>query len=104
LTAVGGTQFFTSPESAWNASSGGFSNYFKTAWYQQDAVATYLDNYISSEAKAYYSSNNYTDFGGRGFPDISAHSLYPEYVPENIRSPSHHSSLTHLLSQLPYRN
>ncbi|KAK0259976.1 hypothetical protein LTS09_005310 [Friedmanniomyces endolithicus] len=80
LTAVGGTQFFTSPESAWNASSGGFSNYFKTAWYQQDAVATYLDNYISSEAKSYYTSNNYTDFGGRGFPDISAHSLYPYYL------------------------
>lgn len=77
VTSVGGTQFFN-PEWAWNASSGGFSNYFPTAWYQQNAVNTYLTNYISAETKEYYSSNNYTNFAGRGFPDISAHSLYPE--------------------------
>lgn len=76
VTAVGGTQFFN-PEWAWNASSGGFSNYFTPAWYQQAAINTYLDNYISAATKEYYSSNNYTNFAGRGFPDISAHSLYP---------------------------
>lgn len=76
ITAVGGTQFFN-PENAWNASSGGFSFYFPTAWYQRAAIDVYLNNYISEATKEYYSSNNYTDFGGRGFPDISAHSLYP---------------------------
>ena len=77
VTAVGGTQF-VNPEQAWNASSGGFSFYFPTAWYQKAAVDTYLSEYISKATKKYYSSNGYVDFGGRGFPDISAHSLYPE--------------------------
>jgi tripeptidyl-peptidase-1 len=86
VTAVGGTQF-VNPESAWNASSGGFSFYFPTAWYQKEAVQTYLSNYISSATKEYYSSNGYVDFSGRGFPDIAAHSLYPEYAaPTSIRT------------------
>ena len=76
VTAVGGTQFYN-PEYAWNASSGGFSFYFPTAWYQQPAVNKYLSDYISNSTKEYYSSNGYVNFGGRGFPDISAHSLYP---------------------------
>ncbi|KAK4546803.1 hypothetical protein LTR36_001535 [Oleoguttula mirabilis] len=75
VTTVGGTQF-SNPENAWNASSGGFSFYFPTAWYQQQAVDTYLNKYISNATKSYYSSNNFTNFAGRGFPDISAHSLY----------------------------
>lgn len=77
MTAVGGTQF-VNPEWAWNASSGGFSFYFPTAWYQKEAINTYLNQYIDPEAKQYYSSNGYVDFNGRAFPDISAHSLYPE--------------------------
>lgn len=77
LTAVGGTQFIN-PENAWNGSSGGFSNYFPTAFYQKKAINTYLNNYISASTKEYYSSNQYTNFSGRGFPDISAHSLWPE--------------------------
>jgi tripeptidyl-peptidase-1 len=77
ITSVGGTQFLD-PENAWNASSGGFSFYFPTAWYQEDAVKTYLSQYISAETKEYYSSNGYVDFKGRGFPDVAAHSLYPE--------------------------
>lgn len=79
VTAVGGTQF-VNPEAAWNASSGGFSFYFKQPWYQKQAVSTYLNKYINPVAKKYYSTNNYTDFAGRGFPDISAHSLYPDYL------------------------
>ena len=79
VTAVGGTQS-VNPENAWNASSGGFSNYFPRAWYQQAAIKTYLSEYISAATKKYYSSNKYTDFGGRGFPDISAHSLSPDYL------------------------
>jgi tripeptidyl-peptidase-1 len=74
VTAVGGTSA-VSPEVAWNASSGGFSNYFSRAWYQNSAVTTYLTK-VSSETKKYY--GQYADFEGRGFPDVSAHSLYPE--------------------------
>ncbi|KAK3070836.1 hypothetical protein LTR53_009758 [Teratosphaeriaceae sp. CCFEE 6253] len=79
VASIGGTQFFN-PEVAWNASSGGFSRYFKAPWYQRQAVNAYLDAYINPVAKEYYSANNYTDFSGRGFPDISAHSLYPYYL------------------------
>ena len=76
LTCVGGTSFYN-PEEAWNGSSGGFSSYFPRPWYQDSAVGTYLKDYISPSTIEYYSSNNYTDFAGRGFPDVSAHSLYP---------------------------
>lgn len=79
VTSVGGTQF-VNPEVAWNASSGGFSFYFPAPSYQKSAVQTYLNDYISSETKDYYSSNKYVDFTGRGFPDISAHSLWPDYL------------------------
>lgn len=77
LTTVGGTQS-VNPEVAWNASQGGFSNYFARAWYQASAVETYLSQYISAATKDYYSSNGYVNFSGRGFPDVSAHSLWPE--------------------------
>ncbi|KAJ5919949.1 hypothetical protein N7454_009784 [Penicillium verhagenii] len=76
VTAVGGTAS-VSPEVAWNASSGGFSNIFDRAWYQESAVATYLADHVTKETKEYYSQ--YADFEGRGFPDVSAHSLYPYY-------------------------
>jgi tripeptidyl-peptidase I len=82
VTAVGGTQGASGSAStcldgqeAWFASSGGFSKYFRRPWYQEDAVDTYLDQHINPETKKYYS--NFANFGGRGFPDISAHSLYP---------------------------
>ncbi|KAM3084009.1 vesicle formation at the endoplasmic reticulum [Clarireedia jacksonii] len=76
ITSVGGTQAVT-PEVAWVDGSGGFSNYFKQAWYQTAAVENYLNNHISPATKKYYES--YTNFAGRGFPDISAHSLTPDY-------------------------
>ncbi|KAJ6155508.1 hypothetical protein N7470_006074 [Penicillium chermesinum] len=75
VTAVGGTSA-VSPEVAWNASSGGFSSIFPRAWFQEGAIPAYLAG-ISTETKEYY--GKYTDFGGRGFPDVSAHSLYPAY-------------------------
>ena len=75
VTAVGGTQFTGIPETAWNASSGGFSNYFHRPWYQELAVENYLHRHISHETKEYY--KQYTDFSGRGFPDVAAHSFYP---------------------------
>jgi tripeptidyl-peptidase-1 len=75
ITAVGGTQA-VSPEVAWSDGSGGFSNYFPTAWYQQTAVSNYLCYHIDPDTKDYYDS--YTNFSGRGFPDISAHSLAPK--------------------------
>lgn len=74
ITSVGGTQAYA-PEVAWDASSGGFSNYFSRAWYQESAVSQYLDHHITTETKDYYSQ--YTNFSGRGFPDVAAHSLTP---------------------------
>lgn len=74
VTAIGGTSG-VAPEFAWNASSGGFSNYFAQAWYQESAVKQYFTQ-VTSETKDYYS--NFADFEGRGYPDVSAHSLYPE--------------------------
>lgn len=74
ITAVGGTQAVT-PEVAWVDSSGGFSKYFPRAFYQVLAVDNYLANHISPATKQYYSK--YTNFAGRGFPDISAHSASP---------------------------
>lgn len=79
LTSVGGLQFYN-PENAWNASSGGFSMYFSQPSYQTSSINTYLTKYISAATKAYYADNNFTNFAGRGFPDVSAHSLYPYYL------------------------
>ncbi|KAI9714048.1 MAG: hypothetical protein M1820_000778 [Bogoriella megaspora] len=76
LLSVGGTVRFN-PEIAWVGSSGGFSNYFSTAFYQQPAVSNYLDNYVSAETKEYY--GQYANFSGRGFPDVAAHSVSPDY-------------------------
>jgi tripeptidyl-peptidase-1 len=75
ILSVGGTQA-VSPEVAWVDGSGGFSNYFRRPWYQQQAINNYLQYHIDPETKDYY--NAYTNFYGRGFPDISAHSLTPE--------------------------
>jgi tripeptidyl-peptidase-1 len=72
VTSVGGNSDVI-PESAWNAYSGGFSKYFSRAWYQNTTVQTYLDHHISPKTKQYYS--RYTNFTGRGFPDVVAHSL-----------------------------
>jgi tripeptidyl-peptidase I len=75
ITSVGGT-VSVSPEVAWNGSSGGFSKYFPRPAYQERAVLTYLSK-VSAATKRYY--GKYTNFGGRGFPDIAAHSLTPWY-------------------------
>ncbi|CAD6592610.1 MAG: hypothetical protein ASARMPREDX12_006921 [Alectoria sarmentosa] len=77
ITAVGGTQSI-SPEIAWVAGSGGFSNYFSRPGYQADAVSTYLNDHISPATKEYFSA--FTNFANRGFPDVSAHSLTPDYA------------------------
>ncbi|KAI0546262.1 peptidase S8/S53 domain-containing protein [Xylaria curta] len=77
ITVVGGTESWA-PEIAWIGSSGGFSNYFARPWYQQGAVDTYLEKRIPPRTRAYYEP--YTNFLGRGFPDISAHSLSPNYL------------------------
>ncbi|KAL8821080.1 MAG: hypothetical protein Q9191_007386 [Dirinaria sp. TL-2023a] len=76
ITAVGGTQSI-SPEVAWDAGSGGFSNYFSQPSYQQSAVSNYLKNEISPSALSYYKT--FFNSSGRGFPDVSAHSLSPDY-------------------------
>jgi len=74
---VGGTQSI-SPEVAWFAGSGGFSNYFSQPHYQKSAVSNYLKNEISPATLAYYTP--FFNSSGRAFPDVSAHSLTPEYV------------------------
>ncbi|KAH8123866.1 tripeptidyl-peptidase I [Trichoderma asperellum] len=76
LTTVGGTQHLDH-EIAWKLSSGGFSNYFPRPWYQEEAVRTYLERYVSTETKAYY--GRFANFLGRGFPDVAALSLNPDY-------------------------
>ena len=75
ITAIGGTQA-VDPEIAWVGSSGGFSDYFSIPGYQKSTVQNYLNTEISDETKAYFSP--YVNFSGRGFPDVSAHSLTPE--------------------------
>ncbi|KAI4182780.1 MAG: hypothetical protein L6R41_005778 [Letrouitia leprolyta] len=77
ITAVGGTQSI-SPEVAWDASSGGFSNYFAQPSYQSAAVSNYLTNGISKATLAYYKP--FFNSSGRAFPDVSAHSLTPNYA------------------------
>ena len=87
ILAVGGT-VAVSPEQAWVGSAGGFSNYFSRPSYQESAVETYLDSHISAAVKDYYKP--YTNFNGRGFPDVAAHSVSPDYdiVYGGILSPS----------------
>ncbi|KAM0452990.1 hypothetical protein ACHAPV_009232 [Trichoderma viride] len=77
ITTVGGTQHLDH-EIAWELSSGGFSNYFSRPWYQENAVRTYFERYVSTETKAYY--ERYANFLGRGFPDVAALSLNPDYA------------------------
>lgn len=76
VTSVGGTAGL-SPERAWNASSGGFSNYFSRPAYQADAIAAYMNSHVAPAAYAYY--GQYTRWGGRGFPDVAAHSTGPDF-------------------------
>lgn len=87
ITAVGGTQAYA-PEVAWSASSGGFSNYFERAWYQEAAVTDYLTSHLAPETKANFSVYA-GGFKGRAFPDISAHSLSPYYLFYAAGSPSY---------------
>lgn len=77
VTSVGGTEDLD-PEIAWRDSSGGFSNYFERPWYQRDAVNKFLNEKLSDETKK--ALQPYFDQNGRGFPDISAHSLSPPYM------------------------
>ena len=76
LTSVGGTVAVT-PEIAWEGSSGGFSKYFARPAYQALAVGTYLAEHVTHATYQYYA--NYTNWNGRGFPDVSAHSVSPDY-------------------------
>ncbi|RMJ15684.1 hypothetical protein CDV36_004623 [Fusarium kuroshium] len=75
LTSVGGTVDVT-PEIAWDGSSGGFSKYFARPSYQNQAVKTYMKT-VSDKTKKYYAP--YTNWNGRGFPDVSGHSVSPDY-------------------------
>ena len=74
ITTVGGTQGYD-PEVAWVGSGGGFSNYFRRAWYQDRAARTYLDRAMTPDRRKEY--GQYANYRGRGFPDIAAHSASP---------------------------
>jgi tripeptidyl-peptidase-1 len=76
LTAIGGTSD-SNPETAWDGSSGGFSRYFEQPSWQKATVDDYLRTQVSNETYAYY--GRYTNWGGRAFPDVSAHSLDPYF-------------------------
>ncbi|KAJ7781855.1 family S53 protease [Mycena maculata] len=64
LTAVGSVHG-TSPETASDFSSGGFSNYFGTPAYQSAAVSQYL-SLLGDTNKGLFNTS------GRGYPDVSA--------------------------------
>lgn len=81
VTAVGGTEGglvqddigTTTGETAWLYSGGGFSIYFPTPDWQQDAVSSYLNrNDITFPDESRFQST------GRAYPDISAQSV--DYV------------------------
>lgn len=76
VTSIGGTEAVM-PEISWRDSSGGFSYYFERPFYQTDAVAKYLTKQLPAATAAYY--KDYFNSQGRGFPDVSAHSLSPNY-------------------------
>ncbi|CAK7213251.1 hypothetical protein SBRCBS47491_001738 [Sporothrix bragantina] len=76
VTSVGGT-VNVSPEIAWDGSSGGFSKYFSRPAFQALAVGKYLAEHVTPATYHYYAP--YTNWQGRGFPDVSAHSVSPDY-------------------------
>ncbi|KAI0646040.1 subtilisin-like protein [Trametes meyenii] len=73
VTSVGGTDNY-SPETAWFASSGGFTNYFPRPPYQESAVGAYLAQHGGGANAGRYNAS------GRGFPDIALHATqYPVF-------------------------
>lgn len=76
VTAIGGTEA-AAPEIAWDGSSGGFSRYFSRPSWQKVTVENYIKTQVSNETYKYY--GQYTNWAGRAFPDISAHSLTPNF-------------------------
>jgi tripeptidyl-peptidase I len=63
-TAIGGT-VGVNPEKAVSFSSGGFSDLWKRAWYQEPQITSYLQK-LGTKWQGLYNAN------GRAFPDISA--------------------------------
>lgn len=68
--------------------TGGFSNYFTRPKYQNATIETYLTEHISPATLAYYQP--FFNQSGRAFPDVSAHSLRPDYnvIYKGMQSPS----------------
>ncbi|KAH8700375.1 putative protease S8 tripeptidyl peptidase I [Talaromyces proteolyticus] len=68
------------------ATGGGFSNYFKPAFFQAEAVASYLEKDLPFQKLPYYEANaDGTNIGenggvynriGRGYPDVSANGAF----------------------------
>ena len=72
VTSVGGTTGY-SPEQAWFASGGGFSNYYRRPAYQDKAVRGFLAANGNKNAGRFNAS-------GRGFPDIATQGVDFEIV------------------------
>jgi len=72
LTSVGGTTIIGNAYAA-PFSGGGFSNYFRQPSYQASAVSAYFSLLGSNDTGLYNAS-------GRGYPDVSAHSVQFETI------------------------
>jgi tripeptidyl-peptidase-1 len=73
--AVGGSSSFTPPatgEEGWAGSSGGFSNLWARAPWQQTAVSGYL---AAERARGGLPAAYHYNASGRGFPDVSAQAV-----------------------------
>lgn len=85
ITSVGGTQAVF-PEIAWNASGGGFSDYFAQPEYQKAWISEYLSNQVAPQSLDYL--DQYFNPRGRAYPDIAAHALHPYISIFNNEAPS----------------
>jgi len=72
VTGVGGATNGELPESAWDGSSGGFSNQFGQPSWQVNSVATFM---VTAGDAGTLPNASYFNATGRGFPDISAQSV-----------------------------
>lgn len=67
VTSVGGT-YAMKPEIAASFSSGGFSNYYPSPYYQLDTMKKYWAQ-LGDKNRGYYNTS------GRGYPDVSAQAV-----------------------------
>ncbi|KAH8985535.1 subtilisin-like protein [Lactarius akahatsu] len=73
VTSVGGTEGGTDPEEnpevAADVSGGGFSEYFKRPYYQENAMAIFFET-LGNQYHGFYNATS------RGYPDVAAQALF----------------------------